>query len=106
MSKFPDQIAKRFGSTPRFEDDKEFLPLQAADFLAWWVRKWHDEGRDDLVASGGFGLYKPSTAHYYRYDVEITENNITDWIIKKVKRQHPDLIIYDLKYPEKPLNFG
>lgn len=24
---------------PRFKDDKEVLPLQAADFLAWWARK-------------------------------------------------------------------
>jgi hypothetical protein len=25
-----------YGATPRFEDDDEFLPLQAADFKAWW----------------------------------------------------------------------
>jgi hypothetical protein len=28
-----------FGATPRFEDDKVFLPLQAADFLAGAVRQ-------------------------------------------------------------------
>jgi Protein of unknown function (DUF3800) len=27
------------GSVPAFLDDKKFLPLQAADLLAWWVRK-------------------------------------------------------------------
>jgi hypothetical protein len=27
------------GSVPAFLDDKDFLPLQAADLLAWWVRK-------------------------------------------------------------------
>jgi hypothetical protein len=33
------------GSDPRFEDDKEFLPLQAADLIAWWVRKMATEKR-------------------------------------------------------------
>ena len=33
----PD-VRSIFGATPRFEDDKEFLPLQAADMLAWFVR--------------------------------------------------------------------
>lgn len=27
------------GSSPRFLDDKEFLPLQAADFFAYWFRR-------------------------------------------------------------------
>jgi hypothetical protein len=29
---------EKFGKTPRFEDDKEFMPLQAADIIAWWIR--------------------------------------------------------------------
>ncbi len=33
----------QFGATPRFEDDQEFLPLQAADLWAWWVREWYEE---------------------------------------------------------------
>lgn len=32
--------SNRYGRTPRFEDDAEFMPLQAADFLVWWVREW------------------------------------------------------------------
>jgi hypothetical protein len=39
---------KFFGSAPRFEDDSEFLPLQAADYWAWWVRKWYEEENSDL----------------------------------------------------------
>jgi uncharacterized protein DUF3800 len=31
------------GRTPQFEDDKEFLPLQAGDLLAWWVRSMATE---------------------------------------------------------------
>ena len=31
---------KHLGNFPRFENDREFLPLQTADFLAWWARQW------------------------------------------------------------------
>jgi phytoene/squalene synthetase len=38
-----DHVKDRFGATPRFENDQEFLPLQAADLWAWWVREWYEE---------------------------------------------------------------
>jgi hypothetical protein len=38
-----DDIRHLYGATPRFEDDQEFLPLQAADLWAWWVREWYEE---------------------------------------------------------------
>jgi hypothetical protein len=38
------QYAPLMGSMPRFEDDKEVLPLQAADMFAWWVRHWQLDG--------------------------------------------------------------
>ncbi len=40
----PPQIQALMGSTPIYEDDKKVLPLQAADFFAWWVRKWEKQG--------------------------------------------------------------
>lgn len=36
--------AHLMGATPVFRDDKEYLPLQAADMLAWWVRHWQKDG--------------------------------------------------------------
>lgn len=33
-----------FGAEPKFESDQEFLPLQAADLWAWWVREWSETG--------------------------------------------------------------
>ena len=41
--RFPEQIERHFGANPRFEDDQDFLGLQAADFWAWWVRNWYEE---------------------------------------------------------------
>jgi hypothetical protein len=37
------ETAKFFTGPPIFRDDKEFRPLQAADFLAWWVRRQFEE---------------------------------------------------------------
>jgi hypothetical protein len=41
-------IRKLLGETPMYRDDRTTLPLQAADLLAWWIRKWtlEDEPRD------------------------------------------------------------
>ena len=36
------KIQEYYGATPRFENDQDFLPLQAADLWAWWVREWYE----------------------------------------------------------------
>lgn len=46
------------GSMPIYRDDKQVLPLQAADLYAWWVRKWISEGVEDGVAKLKFS-WKP-----------------------------------------------
>ena len=38
-----EELKPLYGATPRFENDQEFLPLQAADLWAWWVREWYEE---------------------------------------------------------------
>ena len=43
-----ESVRDRYGSAPRFEDDQEYLPLQAADLWAWWVRYWYEEDCIDL----------------------------------------------------------
>ena len=35
-----EDIRGRLGTEPRFEDDEDYLPLQAADLLAWHIRKF------------------------------------------------------------------
>lgn len=37
------EYRKFYGDRPRFEKDEDFAALQAADFRAWWVRKWANE---------------------------------------------------------------
>jgi hypothetical protein len=43
LENLEEDTRSRFGATPRFENDQVFLPLQAADFWAWWVREWYEE---------------------------------------------------------------
>jgi hypothetical protein len=38
----PD-IAGFIGNEPRWENEEEFLPLQAADAIAWWTRRHREE---------------------------------------------------------------
>jgi hypothetical protein len=53
-----DEIRRYYGSTPRFEDDLDFLPLQAADFWAWWVRYFEEQHKIDDLVKGDFGHWK------------------------------------------------
>ena len=50
----PAEYREKYGATPRFEDDEVFLPLQAADFRAWWVRRWAVEFGPDKASDGKF----------------------------------------------------
>ena len=40
----PD-IAAHLGNEPKWEKEETFLPLQAADKIAWWARRHMEEGR-------------------------------------------------------------
>ena len=35
----PPELGVILSNAPSFQDDKKVLPLQAADFLAWWLRR-------------------------------------------------------------------
>ncbi|MGO8799350.1 MAG: hypothetical protein ACLQJL_09695, partial [Roseiarcus sp.] len=39
----PDRNSSRLGRLPQFDNDKHALPLQAADFHAWVVRRWLED---------------------------------------------------------------
>ncbi len=39
LSGRPSEYREVYGEKPKFVSDEEYLPLQAADFRAWWARK-------------------------------------------------------------------
>jgi len=47
VEKFSEEMRNHYGATPRFENDQEFLGLQAADLWASWVRHWYEEDSFD-----------------------------------------------------------
>jgi hypothetical protein len=48
-----DDTKDQLGSPPDFRDDKNTMPLQAADLYAWWVRRrqWEKETNTPILAS-------------------------------------------------------
>jgi hypothetical protein len=53
-----DEFRDLYGAVPRFENDEVFMPLQAADFWAWWARKGYDESRFEDIRRGDFGAWQ------------------------------------------------
>jgi hypothetical protein len=73
----PPELQPLLGRTPRFESDDEFLPLQAADMLAWHAREhWLKHGSltaDLLVLS-----WKPkNNPQGYRFNIGYPD--LIDW---------------------------
>lgn len=78
----------KYGATPRFENDDEFLPLQAADLLAWWVRK-HELNPDNAK------IFPWETKPFRMMRGIITEDMMTQHIITIAKISHPDAHFVD-----------
>lgn len=54
-----------YGEKPEFGEDEIYLPLQAADFRAWWVRKWAKEFGPDRIAEGTYEFAKSDKKMYH-----------------------------------------
>ena len=80
----PDEHKTLYGRTPRFEKEEEFLPLQAADFRAWWVRKWAtDLGAENAMkGTYPFGLASGRTIPglFFTADAEQIKRTVSEAI--------------------------
>ena len=77
------EIRKRYGAAPRFEDDTEFLPLQAADFWAWWVREGCEVGQHNRVET----LF-PIKGNYHSLYVWYQGEQLIEYFYNKIREQH------------------
>jgi hypothetical protein len=82
----PREIRELYGSYPRFENDEEFLPLQAADFWAWWVRKGYETGGLDKYTSGDFGTWTENL-HINHLLITMSEDDIVEELTLQMKRK-------------------
>ena len=106
MASRSDESRKRYGTTPRFEDDQKFLPLQAADFWAWWVREWSEQGvLRDKLQSLDFGAWKGHTKNRGAMiiDISFTEQQLFE-MIRDATREilPPGKVIYDVTFSAFP----
>lgn len=98
LAKLPEDIRKLYGSPPRFEDDKEYVPLQAADFWAWWVRKWTVEGTREKIGKCDFGTFGlKGKKKFARIEMEVGEEDIVRYLLGEARLQLPEHVVYDLK---------
>ncbi|MCK5518386.1 MAG: DUF3800 domain-containing protein [Alphaproteobacteria bacterium] len=99
MNERPETCRKYFGIVPRFEDDKEFLPLQAADLWAWWVRKWVEEGKPEKMEDCDFGGWKAKRKNHPKIHISFNEDELVTGIIGMMRNMlEPGRIIYDVRF--------
>jgi hypothetical protein len=67
------EVAALMGGTPKFENDEWVLPLQAADMLAWHVRRRKEKPHEELSALATAPLENLTYA-----EIHITR----DWLVK------------------------
>ena len=94
--RFPQHRAL-YGATPRFEKDEDFLPIQAADFHAWWVRRWAKEHGPDHVKDGDFSYANRTAKPIYNLVMHITEDQLVETFISDIKAEYPGAPVRDLK---------
>jgi hypothetical protein len=97
----PSDVIRRIGREPRFEDDREFLPLQAADLWAWWVRKWHAEGvAAERIIEPEFDGWKAAESRPGKMDISYTEDDLVVAFMAYLRFIHGhELPVFDLKRP-------
>ena len=96
----PDEIRKYYGASPVFKDDNEFLPLQAADFYVWWVRKWYVEGTPEKIREYDFGNFtrEKGVRRHLLVDITFNEDQLVENFMRIVRNQiGSDYDIYDVK---------
>ena len=87
-------VKKVCGSTLRFESDLKFLPLQAADFWAWWVRKAMQDGNVDQILDHDFGYFKGNVAPK-SINMWLSEDMLATRMVGFLRSGLPALAIYD-----------
>ena len=89
------EIRKLFGSSPRFGNDQDFLPLQAADFWAWWVQKrWPDTDREEKLLAGDFDTWR-GEKNYPKLLIFYDEQTIVDLLAEHLANHVDPIMIFD-----------
>jgi hypothetical protein len=94
----PQEVVQYYGANPRFEDDEEFVALQAADFWAWWVRKWYEADTPEKIETEDFGRWRAANPPK-GIAISFDEDQIAEALVAIVRHHiEPWRAIYDAKY--------
>lgn len=99
-----DGMRMLLSAPPKFEDDRKFLPLQAADFQAWWVRKWRATGANEWEVPSNFAGYRPIKERM-GIDIHVSEKDIADVLRLIYRRKVPSGPLYELR-PAEEISFS
>jgi hypothetical protein len=87
----PEGVRPFYGAMPKFERDDEFPPLQAADFLAWWVRRAHKKSTMDDIGRCRVPEWRASKtlphSHIWLTEDDI-EKTLINWARERVGPAH------------------
>jgi len=86
LNQRPAEFRALYGDKPRFEDDEKYLPLQAADFWAWWVRHWSERGMPEEIGKWG---------RWPKLHLTANEDMLVDIFMDIIAKQSPGQIICD-----------
>ena len=98
LERRPQGTKGLYGKEPIFRHDHELLPLQAADFWAWWVRKWTSEKSwEAKLADLEFGDWKADPYRVPRAHIVFDEDALAQTLTELIREQEPDVVLIDLK---------
>jgi len=80
----PADMKPRFGSMPRFENDEEFLPLQAADLWAGAVRGWTAAGTPEKIRSSDFGEWKAEREDRWTMTANMDQDRMVEALMNNI----------------------
>jgi hypothetical protein len=94
-----EEVRKFYGAAPSFRDDEEFLPLQAADFWAWWVRKWYQDGTPEKILNWDFDAFEPARKRKtLRVEIVFNQDQLAATMMQVLRNQiGPEKPIIDLR---------
>jgi hypothetical protein len=77
------------------------LTLQAADFLAWWVRNGYNDDILDEISRADFGTWKDAKP-VPGFFISFTKDQLVDALILTIQQQGVPFnrTVYDKRYPE------
>ena len=84
------EIRQYYGERPVFTSDDQAIPLQAADFFAWWCRKCFLDHTPESIPSFQYpGFVRERPRPIFTFGVTYNEDQLITELVGTVKRQLP-----------------